>query len=200
MTPLPPTGRPQPPLYLASTSPRRRELLAQIGLAFHVLKVDIDESTRPGEAPTDYVGRLAREKAAAGLAQAGEGVVIAADTSVVLDDAILGKPASLDEALAMWARLSGREHRVLTGVAVASRERVEAQVVATRVRFRPLREAELRAYWASGEPCDKAGGYGIQGLGAVFVTGIDGSYSNVVGLPLAEAAALLEGFGLRILE
>lgn len=188
------------PLYLASTSPRRRELLSQIGLAFHVLKVDIDESTRPGEGPAEYVSRLAREKAAAGLAQAGEGVVVAADTSVVLDDAILGKPASLEEAMAMWSRLSGREHRVLTGVAVADAARIEVQVVATRVRFRALREPELRAYWNSGEPRDKAGGYGIQGLGAVFVTGIDGSYSNVVGLPLAETAAMLEGFGIRILE
>lgn len=200
MTPRQPPGRPPTPLFLASTSPRRRELLAQIGLSFHVLKADIDESPRPGEAAADYVRRLACEKAAVGLAQAGEGVVIAADTSVVLDGAVLGKPASLEEALAMWARLSGREHSVLTGVAVASRERVEARVVATRVRFRALREPELRAYWASGEPCDKAGGYGIQGLGAVFVTGIDGSYSNVVGLPLAEAAVMLEGFGLRILE
>lgn len=188
------------PLYLASTSPRRRELLSQIGLAFHVLKVDIDESTRPGEAPAEYVSRLARQKAAAGLAQAGQGVVVAADTSVVLDDVILGKPASLEDAMAMWSRLSGREHRVLTGVAVADAARTEVQVVATRVRFRQLREPELRAYWNSGEPCDKAGGYGIQGLGAVFVAGIDGSYSNVVGLPLAETAAMLEGFGIRILE
>lgn len=188
------------PLYLASTSPRRRELLAQLGLDFHVLKVDIDETPRPGEPPAGYVQRLAREKAAAGLAQAREGVVVAADTSVVLDGAILGKPASLDEAMAMWSRLSGRAHRVLTGVAVAAAGRMEAQVVATEVRFRPIGEAEMRAYWASGEPCDKAGGYGIQGLGAVFVTGIDGSYSNVVGLPLAETAALLAGFGIRVLD
>ncbi len=189
-----------PPLYLASTSPRRRELLAQLGLAFTVLEVAVDESTRPGEAPADYVRRLAREKALAGLAQVGAGVVIAADTSVVAGDAVLGKPASLDEAMAMWARLAGREHEVLTGVAVGDARHVEAQVVATRVRFRPVTEAEMRAYWASGEPQDKAGGYAIQGLGAVFVTGIDGSYSNVVGLPLAETAAMLAGFGIRLLE
>jgi septum formation protein len=187
------------PLYLASTSPRRRELLGQLGLDFHVLKVDIDESVRAGEAPAAYVLRLAREKAAAGLAQAGAGVVVAADTSVVLDGEVLGKPASEAAALAMWMRLSGRGHEVLTGVAVGDRGRLEATVVATRVRFRALREAELRAYWASGEPRDKAGGYAIQGKGAIFVTGIDGSYSNVVGLPLAETAALLETFGLPVL-
>ncbi|MCC2638164.1 MAG: Maf-like protein [Moraxellaceae bacterium] len=189
-----------PPLYLASTSPRRRELLAQLGLAFTVLEVAVDESTRPGETPADYVRRLAREKAAAGLRQAGEGVVIAADTSVVADGIVLGKPASFDEALAMWTRLAGREHEVLTGLAVGNARHVAAQVVATRVRFRDIAEAEMRAYWASGEPQDKAGGYAIQGLGAVFVTGINGSYSNVVGLPLAETAAMLAGFGIRILE
>lgn len=188
------------PLYLASTSPRRRELLAQLGLDFQVLKVDIDETPRPGEGPADYVLRLAREKATAGLAQAGEGVVIAADTSVVQGGAILGKPASLDEAIAMWSRLSGGEHEVLTGVAVGSRERMGAQVVATRVRFRPLTLAEMQAYWASGEPGDKAGGYAIQGKGAIFVTGIAGSYSNVVGLPLAETAAMLDGFGIHVLS
>lgn len=189
-----------PPLYLASTSPRRRELLAQLGLAFTVLEVAVDESTRPGEAPADYVRRLAREKAVAGLAQAGAGVVIAADTSVVAGETVLGKPASLEEAMAMWTRLAGREHEVLTGVAVGDARHVEVQVVATRVRFRAISEAEMRAYWASGEPRDKAGGYAIQGLGAVFVTGIDGSYSNVVGLPLAETAAMLAGFGIRLLE
>lgn len=187
------------PLYLASTSPRRRELLAQLGLDFQVLPVDIDESVRAGEGPADYVLRLAREKAAAGLAQAGEGVVVAADTSVVLDGEVLGKPASVAEALAMWSRLSGRDHEVLTGIAVGNRARQEARVVTTRVRFRALREPEMRAYWASGEPRDKAGGYAIQGRGAIFVTGIDGSYSNVVGLPLAETAALLDTFGLPVL-
>lgn len=189
-----------PPLYLASTSPRRRELLAQLGLVFTVLEVVVDESTRPGEAPADYVRRLAREKAVAGLAQVGTGVVIAADTSVVAGDAVLGKPASREEAMAMWARLAGREHEVLTGVAVGDARHVEVQVVATRVRFRAITESEMRAYWASGEPRDKAGGYAIQGLGAVFVTGIDGSYSNVVGLPLAETAAMLAGVGIRLLE
>ncbi|MDF2445065.1 MAG: septum formation protein Maf [Moraxellaceae bacterium] len=187
-------------LFLASTSPRRRELLAQLGLEFSVLRVDIDESRRDGEAPADYVARLAREKAVAGVAAAGEGVVVAADTTVVLGDDILGKPASQEEAVAMWSRLAGRAHRVLTGVAVGHRERLEVRVVATTVRFRPIDAAEMRAYWASGEPVDKAGGYAIQGRGAIFVTGIDGSYSNVVGLPLAETAELLARFGIRILE
>lgn len=191
---------PTPALYLASTSPRRRELLAQLGLAFTVLPVAVDESRRPGEVPADYVARLAREKAAAGLARvAPDSVVIAADTTVVLDDEVLGKPATQAAALAMWRRLSGRAHRVLTGVAVGRRDTLQVQVVATTVHFRALGEAEMRAYWASGEPADKAGGYAIQGRGAVFVTGIEGSYSNVVGLPLAETAAMLAASGIAVL-
>lgn len=188
-----------PPLFLASTSPRRRELLQQIGLAFSVLNVDVDESVREGERPVDYVVRLAREKAAAGLAGLNEGVVVAADTSVVLDDHVLGKPASEADAIAMWERLSGRMHQVLTGVAVGDERHVEAVLVSTRVHFRPLGRAEMEAYWRSGEPADKAGGYAIQGLGAVFVDAIEGSYSNVVGLPLAETASLLARFGIRVL-
>lgn len=188
------------PLYLASTSPRRRELLAQLGLSFTVLRLDIDESRCEGEAPDDYVARLACEKAAAGLALAGEGVVIAADTTVVLGEDILGKPVSREAAIAMWSRLSGGEHRVLTGVAVATCERTDVRVVSTTVRFRTLSRAEMEAYWASGEPADKAGGYAIQGRGAIFVSGIEGSYSNVVGLPLAETAELLAGFGIHVFE
>lgn len=188
-----------PPLFLASTSPRRRELLAQLGLRFAVLEVEVDESRQAGESPEHYVARLARDKAQAGLAQAGDGVVVAADTTVALDDAVLGKPASLAEAEAMWRQLSGRRHRVLTGVAVGRGGDIRVEVVATTVGFRSITDAEMRAYWASGEPADKAGGYAIQGLGAVFVAGIDGSYSNVVGLPLAETAALLATFGIRVL-
>lgn len=188
-----------PPLFLASTSPRRRELLQQLGLEFTVLRVDVNESRHAGEAPPEYVARLAREKARAGLAlRGGAGVVVAADTSVVLDGDVLGKPASLDEAMAMWRRLSGRQHEVLTGVAVADDHALKTAVVATRVCFRDIAAEEMRAYWASGEPADKAGGYAIQGRGAVFVTGISGSYSNVVGLPLAETAALLAGFGIPV--
>jgi septum formation protein len=188
-----------PPLFLASTSPRRRELLQQIGLAFSVLKVDVDESVREGELPADYVRRLASEKARAGLAQIDAGVVVAADTSVVLDDEVLGKPASAEEAMVMWGRLSGRTHQVLTGVAVGDARHVEVEVVSTRVHFRTLERAEMMAYWQSGEPGDKAGGYAIQGRGAIFVDAIEGSYSNVVGLPLTEVAALLAQFGIRVL-
>jgi len=186
------------PLYLASTSPRRRELLLQLGLEFSVLRVDVDESRKAGETPAAYVARLAEEKARAGLGLIDEGVVIAADTTVVLDDAVLGKPASADEAFAMWAQLSGREHRVLTGVAVADRQRMQVDVVTTTVRFREIAPEEMQAYWAGGEPADKAGGYAIQGRGAVFVSSIDGSYSNVVGLPLAETAALLARFDISV--
>lgn len=188
-----------PPLYLASTSPRRRELLQQLGLAFSVVNVEVDESRRPGEHPREYVARLAAEKAAAGVAQVRDGVVIAADTSVVVGEAVLGKPGSLAEAVLMWQTLSGRAHEVLTGVAVANAAGSMVQVVSTRVHFRPVSAAEMQAYWASGEPQDKAGGYAIQGRGAIFVTGIEGSYSNVVGLPLAETADMLARFGIPVL-
>src|SRR6218665_1356536 len=161
----------QPSLYLASTSPRRREFLQQLGLTFSVLKIDVDETRLAGETPEQYVQRLAQEKAKAGLAQGSSGsVVIAADTTVALGDVELGKPGSEAEAIAMWTQLSGAQHRVLTGVAVARGDEVEAQVVTTIVHFRDIAEAEMRAYWASGEPADKAGGYAIQGRGAVFVT------------------------------
>lgn len=188
-----------PPLFLASTSPRRRELLQQIGLAFSVLKVDVDESLREGERPADYVVRLAREKAEAGLALVDGGVVVAADTSVVIGEQVLGKPACEVEAFAMWQRLSGRMHQVLTGVAVGDARHIEAVMVSTQVHFRTISQAEMDAYWRSGEPRDKAGGYAIQGLGAIFVDAIEGSYSNVVGLPLSETAAVLSRFGIRVL-
>lgn len=188
-----------PPLFLASTSPRRRELLQQIGLAFSVLKVDVDESLREGERPADYVLRLAREKAQAGLMQVNDGVVVAADTTVVLDDEVLGKPASEVDAIAMWQRLSGRMHQVMTGVAVGNAQHIESVMVSTRVHFRALSKTEMEAYWHGGEPVDKAGGYAIQGLGAIFVDAIEGSYSNVVGLPLTETAELLSRFGIRVL-
>lgn len=195
-----------PSLFLASTSPRRRELLAQIGLRFEVLRIDVDETRQPGESPEHYVQRLAEDKARAGLARCAPGaVVIAADTTVALGDDELGKPASFAEAAAMWRRLSGSEHRVLTGVAVgrlrpAGGDELLVQVVTTGVRFRDIAQEEMAAYWASGEPADKAGGYAIQGRGAVFVAGIAGSYSNVVGLPLAETAAMLARFGVSVWE
>ncbi len=186
-------------LHLASASPRRRELLAQIGVPFVTLIASIDETALPGEPAERYVERLAREKALAGLAalsDPADAVVLGADTAVVLDGRILGKPADRAECLATLAALSGREHQVLTAVALASAQRTESRVVASRVRFRPLRAGEAEAYWATGEPCDKAGSYGIQGLAAVFVSQLEGSYSAVVGLPLCETAQLLGEFGI----
>ncbi|MBF8660190.1 Maf family protein [Pseudomonas putida] len=191
------------PLYLASGSPRRRELLTQIGVPFRVASAPVDETPLPGESAEAYVQRLAKAKAAAGraslepakMANAGA-VVLGADTAVVLDGLILGKPEHRDDALDMLARLSGREHQVLTAVALDDGKRVESLCVSSTVRFRLIDQQEAQRYWASGEPADKAGGYAIQGLGAVFVTGLVGSYSAVVGLPLSETAQLLERFGI----
>lgn len=185
-------------LHLASASPRRRELLLQIGVPHVRVDAPIDERVLPGESPFAYVERLARAKAAAGLAVLGrdDACVLGADTAVVLDGRILGKPADRADALAMLAALSGRSHEVLTAVAVAAAGRCRSQVVSSRVHFRPLAAGEGEAYWDSGEPQDKAGGYAIQGLAAVFVDRLEGSYSAVVGLPLAETAALLAEFGI----
>jgi septum formation protein len=191
-----------PQLLLASGSPRRRELLTQIGVPFTTLSADIDETPLADETPAAYVLRLARGKADAGLLQLANdpayptACVLGADTAVVLDGRILGKPADEAEALAMLAALSNREHEVLTAVAVVHEERCETRTVTSCVRFREIPEDEARRYWASGEPCDKAGGYGIQGLGAVFVENLSGSYSAVVGLPLCETAEILQRFGI----
>lgn len=185
------------PLYLASGSPRRRELLTQIGVPFSVVSAPIDETPLPDESAPAYVERLARAKAAAGLACIeGQAVVLGADTAVVLDGRILGKPENREDALAMLADLSGREHQVLTAVALSDGQRVHSLCVTSKVRFRAISAEEAQRYWASGEPADKAGGYAIQGLGAVFVTGLSGSYSAVVGLPLSETAELLGQFGI----
>ncbi|KIC83602.1 Maf family protein [Pseudomonas sp. C5pp] len=185
------------PLHLASGSPRRRELLTQIGVPFSVVSAPIDETPLPDESAPAYVERLARAKAAAGLAcLEGPAVVLGADTAVVLDGRILGKPENRDDALAMLADLSGREHQVLTAVALSDGQRVHSLCVTSKVRFRAISAEEAQRYWASGEPADKAGGYAIQGLGAVFVTGLSGSYSAVVGLPLSETAELLGQFGI----
>jgi septum formation protein len=186
-------------LYLASGSPRRRELLTQIGVAFSTLAAPIDESVLPGEAADLYVQRLALAKAQTGLAtlsNPADAVVLGADTAVVVDGQILGKPVDQADALAMLQLLSGREHQVLTAVALANGQRSDVRLISSAVHFRSISSSEAHTYWASGEPQDKAGGYAIQGLAAVFVTGMRGSYSAVVGLPLCETAALLAEFGI----
>ncbi|MHA6492581.1 Maf family protein [Pseudomonas borbori] len=186
-------------LYLASGSPRRRELLTQIGVPFVTQIAPIDENLLPDEAPNAYVERLALAKAQAGLellSAAADAVVLGADTCVVLDSRILGKPADRAEAIATLSALSGREHQVLTAVALVSTSRQVARVVSSTVRFRALTRDEIEAYWATGEPQDKAGSYGIQGLAAVFVSQLQGSYSAVVGLPLCETAELLAEFAI----
>ncbi|AZE93005.1 Septum formation protein Maf [Pseudomonas orientalis] len=186
-------------LYLASGSPRRRELLTQIGVPFTVVSAAIDETPLAHETPVAYVERLARSKAAAGLAaleQTAGICVLGADTAVIVDGRILGKPVDQADALAMLMALAGREHEVLTAIALTDGQRCETRCVSSRVAFRQISAQEATAYWHSGEPQDKAGGYAIQGLGSVFVTGLNGSYSAVVGLPVCETAQLLAQFGI----
>ncbi|WP_067561353.1 Maf family protein [Halofilum ochraceum] len=183
-------------LLLASRSPRRRELLDQVGLTYSVLDPDVDETPESGESPQALVERLARAKARAGRTAAGGLPVLAADTAVVADGVALGKPADAAHALAMLERLSGRSHEVVSGIAVDADGAIASRVVESIVTLRPTTAAERRAYWASGEPDGKAGGYAIQGLGAVFVERLEGSYSNVVGLPLFETLALLRDHGV----
>lgn len=186
-------------LVLASASPRRRELLKQIGVKARVVPADIDETVYPGESAETYVARLAKEKAEAVLPElAANELSLGADTSVVLDGEILGKPETLSDACDMLSRLSASRHQVMTAVALAGHGPTQVRLVATDVWFRPISSAQIDAYWRSGEPCDKAGAYGIQGFGAVFVDHIEGSYSAVVGLPLAETAELLEAAGVPI--
>ncbi|MDG4595616.1 MAG: Maf family protein [Candidatus Contendobacter sp.] len=190
-----------PWIYLASASPRRRELLRQIGVSYRRLRVDVDETPWLGETPDAYVVRLALAKARIGCAALGRrrpAPVLGADTAVVVDDAILGKPRDRAEGLAMLTLLSGREHRVLSAVALAVPTRDAVRVQESRVRFRALTPAERAAYWDSGEPLDKAGGYAIQGRAAAFVAELRGSYSGVMGLPLFETAELLQVFGIHL--
>ena len=191
-----------PELLLASASSRRKELLELIDVEFSSQAMDIDESVHPEELPAAYVERLAREKAQAGLLAQPEKIVLAADTTVVLEGQILGKPESEVQARSMLQQLSGSRHQVLTGIALASqmagRLKIESQVVSTEVLFATLSEQQIEAYIHTGEPMDKAGAYGIQGKAALFVERIEGSYSNVVGLPLAETGKLLERFGFSL--
>jgi septum formation protein len=184
-------------VYLASASPRRSELLRQIGVPFTVRPAAIAEDPHAGEPPERYVVRLAAAKAEAiWTAAADARPVLGADTAVVLDDEVLGKPRDAAEAGTMLERLSGRTHRVLTGVAVRYAGGLETRLSESEVRFRATTAAERLAYCATGEPFDKAGGYGIQGHAAVFIEELTGSYSGVVGLPLNETAALLERCGV----
>lgn len=193
-------GTLSPLLVLASASPRRRELLRQMGVTFSVQVSDIDETQRVDESPVDYVQRMALEKAchvAGRLKQpAVSPVVLGADTIVVVQDRVLGKPTDRDDALRMLQLLSGRTHEVLSAVAVARGERLKAALSCTRVKFRKLVDAEMLAYWNTGEPRGKAGAYAVQGLGGMFVKRVEGSYTGVVGLPVFETAELLRQFGV----
>lgn len=190
----------KPPLILASGSPRRRVLLEQIGIRFQVLDLDLDETRLPGETPASYVLRLALDKARSGRArsESPDLPVLAADTAVVVEDRILGKPRDRADAAAMLRLLSERTHRVLSGIALVGKQKQQALSV-SRVRFRAVSADEADAYWDSGEPRDKAGGYAIQGRGALFVADLRGSYSGVMGLPLFETAQLLAAEGIDCL-
>ncbi len=184
-----------PSIILASASPRRSELLRQIGAEFSVLPADIDETPRADETARHYVERMAREKALKVAMAHPDSLVLGADTSVVLNGMILGKPASADDAAATLRQLSGASHQVVTAVALARGRVCTSRLVVVDVRFRDLSADEVAAYVATGEPMDKAGSYGIQGLGGIFVRELQGSYSAVVGLPLQETAALLADAG-----
>jgi len=198
-------------IYLASRSPRRRDLLKQIGVPFELLLLredlrrgaDVDETPLPDESPGVYVLRMAREKAATAVRQIAyralpQKPVLAADTTVVFDGQIVGKPDDPEHAARILRALSGREHQVLTAVAVALREQVETQISVSSVWFREIADADIRRYCASSEPLDKAGAYGIQGRAGAFVTRIAGSYSGIMGLPLAETVELLQKFDVTV--
>jgi septum formation protein len=189
-------------VYLASGSPRRRELLHQIGVSYRLVGSAIDEAVRLGETPGTYVARLAAAKAQAGWANADAGrpadaPVLAADTAVVLDGKILGKPADRQDAAGMLRQLSGRTHEVLTAIALRTAGGVESRISRSEVTFRRIAADEAGEYWETGEPGDKAGAYAIQGLAAVFIADLRGSYSGVMGLPLFETAELLDRAGVR---
>jgi septum formation protein len=185
-----------PIVCLASVSPRRRELLSQIGVPHIIVGPHIDETALPGETPREYVTRLAQEKALT-IRQAGQQLpVLAADTTVVVDGEIFGKPRDRAEGVHMLGVLSGREHEVLTAVALADARGVASRLSSSTVRFRTISREECLAYWETGEPRDKAGGYGIQGFGAIFIESLTGSHSGVMGLPLFETGELLRAAGI----
>jgi septum formation protein len=191
------------PLVLASASPRRRDLLAAAGLRFEVVPADVDERPQPGEAPAELAERLAREKALAVAARLGREprrLVLGSDTLVVLEERVLGKPADAEEAVRWLRLLAGRVHRVLTGIAAVESDtlHVRSRHVESRVQLRSVELDEIRAYVATGEPLDKAGAYAIQGQGGRFVCRVEGSHSNVIGLPVEETLALLREAGLEL--
>jgi septum formation protein len=186
----------KPVLCLASASPRRRALLEQIGVPHTLASADIDEERRKDEAPVEYVQRMAQEKAASVWNTQCSLPVLAADTTVVLDGTVYGKPRDRAHAIEMLTTLSGRTHQVLTAVALATQSGIHLRLSESTVKFRLIPTEERAAYWHTGEPRDKAGGYAIQGLGAVFIESVMGSYSGVMGLPLFETAELLRSAGL----
>ena len=186
-------------IWLASASPRRRELLDQIGVRYQLLQCEIPETRDPSESPEEYVLRVALAKARAGLALLDgddDRPVLGADTAVVLDGEVLGKPRNCEHALQMLQQLGGREHLVLSGVALVSGDQEQGRLSVSHVRFRQIGDDEALAYWHTGEPSDKAGGYAIQGQAAMFIERLEGSYSGVMGLPLFETAQLLRQFGI----
>ena len=186
-------------IILASGSPRRRALLHDLGLTFEVYKPDVDESHSPDENPEALCARLSRLKAEAGAQKFPDALVIAADTIVVIDGKILGKPVNRDDAVKMLAALQGRTHEVLTGLSVCMNGRVLTHAEHTRVKFRTLSDAEIRAYVSTGECDDKAGAYAVQGKGSLLVEGLQGDYFNVVGLPVCRLGMMLHEFGINIL-
>ncbi len=189
-----------PRIVLASASPRRAELLRAAGFEFEVRPAHVDESVHRDEMPEQYVRRVAEAKARVAIVHAGDSVVLAADTSVVVDDHILGKPADGADASRMLRLLSARRHQVLTAVTLARGRRMLTQTAVTQVEFALLSDQEIAWYIGSGEPFDKAGAYAVQGLAARFVVRIDGSYSNVVGLPVALVYAMLGELGIATIS
>ena len=187
-------------IVLASASPRRQALLAQIGIECEVIPSQIDEGTRENEAPIDYVRRIAEEKARSVAGRMPGRVVLGADTAVVIGQRILGKPRDRADFMEMFGLLSASTHRVMTAVSLVHGEQCRLKASSSDVTFCEVSETEMLAYWETDEPCDKAGGYGIQGLAAMFVRAISGSYSGIMGLPLFETSELLRGAGIRLLQ
>ena len=189
-------------IYLASQSPRRRELLSQIGVSYELVHTDIDEIPLAGESPMEYVVRMAKEKALSAASQYQDKPLLAADTTVVCENNILGKPRDRSHYLEMMHCLSGNTHEVITAIAITRGSDPSLLTTASsssEVRFRDLNDTEIEAYWQTGEPGDKAGGYAIQGLAAAFISEIRGSYSGIMGLPLFETAELLKKFAVNVI-